>query len=1099
MPYDRILDLMSPRGFPNLYLLGLFAKRLTVYSQQVRAINLIEAIHWYRKPLRGSNLAIVGGGVAGVTAAAMALERGARVTLFESLESILAIQNKSDRWLHPTLYDWPFSAPGSDNDRTDLPVMNWSSGSADAMVKTLIKEWEERKHGGRLTTHLNAEVTEINASKDQGKTTVRWRHRTTKEETQQEGQFDQIIFAVGFGLENQKSYWEKDSLDQSQKKNQCILIVGYGDGALTDLMRACLREFDHGNVLTSVTQVMGLDDIKIVKEIESDAGARDPKNLTEKYRGLKFPAVIELLGKKLREDRKVVLSGKGPHLFDPRASALDRLITAHLLHLEAFTHLPIGEAEAIQSAGAGDPVFDELARRAGPFTDVVLRFGVTPTITKIKAVGWKASYQGLPFAVERLRTEWDKIEPKDDPTRLKLWTRFKPISENTDHCCLLFLPHESESRSLPEIAKKAVKNVKEYQVEHLGVASAAESFKSDEQLLHTVRALCRAPVAIFALGANLGKENLGGMLLLGIRAAVRRGVTLVIHEGNLVPAEWNKLPFNLKELQIYEIDGNLVNSAARITNAIIEGFAVLRSDAQGYHDLPVFDIVRRPTRRTPNPPKGEREVFTLCSFAESYDTSWQLLKLWFDDESDQRGAKLSLKRIIDYLSPLLVGERLYELIRHAGTCVIDWTDWSPNVFFEMGVRLAVHSTSPICILRHDKHGSSEFMQMLHERFKPFLYQLPGDESGDTFRNQFVTRLLNEKPDTNAIFRVAENNLTLDDECGSRPVFEQLFDTAETIVGKNSSPNLLYDRNPQLKRQILQFVADTLLAAKLLITYKQNQDQQSIGPDAFSLHKSIESLLPQVEKSIKDLNIESAAPVVSTHEALLREVRDLKRRSRTLRDQGDYESAGKLLRKAISLLDDPVRSSEQNLSPGIPAPAEVRDMATELADCWGSLGGVLRRKADECLRIGKEAESSSTLRDAITAYKNGANLEQNDYFRIANTYNLIQVVIISILTSPDLLTSDEIKNQLRNAQRIIDRQIATSRSRDQWAYSDLGLVELLIGDELKANESWDYIDGLKPPSNVYTAELLVLESLSEVLPNHDPLRRAVERFRVRSGS
>src|ERR1700731_276728 len=141
MPYDRILDLMSPRGFPNLYLLGLFAKRLTVYSQQVRAINLIEAIHWYRKPLRGSNLAIVGGGVAGVTAAAMALERGARVTLFESLESILAIQNKSDRWLHPTLYDWPFSAPGSDNDRTDLPVMNWSSGSADAMVKTLIKEW----------------------------------------------------------------------------------------------------------------------------------------------------------------------------------------------------------------------------------------------------------------------------------------------------------------------------------------------------------------------------------------------------------------------------------------------------------------------------------------------------------------------------------------------------------------------------------------------------------------------------------------------------------------------------------------------------------------------------------------------------------------------------------------------------------------------------------------------------------------------------------------------------------------------------------------------------------------------------------------------
>ena len=50
-----------------------------------------------------------------------------------------------------------------------------------------------------------------------------------------------------------------------------------------------------------------------------------------------------------------------------------------------------------------------------------------------------------------------------------------------------------------------------------------------------------------------------------------------------------------------------------------------------------------------------------------------------------KGGKLSLKRVIDYGSPLLAGERLYELTRHAGTCLIDWTKWSPNVFFEMGV------------------------------------------------------------------------------------------------------------------------------------------------------------------------------------------------------------------------------------------------------------------------------------------------------------------------------------------------------------------------------------------------------------------------------
>src|SRR5438552_19113901 len=107
MPYDRILDLMSPPGFPNLYVLGAYAKRLTIYSQQIRAVNLVEAIHWYRQPLKGLEVAIVGGGVAGVTAAAMAIQRGAPVTLIERLQNILEIQIRNDRWLHPTIYEWP--------------------------------------------------------------------------------------------------------------------------------------------------------------------------------------------------------------------------------------------------------------------------------------------------------------------------------------------------------------------------------------------------------------------------------------------------------------------------------------------------------------------------------------------------------------------------------------------------------------------------------------------------------------------------------------------------------------------------------------------------------------------------------------------------------------------------------------------------------------------------------------------------------------------------------------------------------------------------------------------------------------------------------
>ena len=70
MPYDRILELMSAPTCSSIHLLGPFAKRLTVYSQQIRAVNLVDAIQWYRRPLAAARVAVVGAGVAGLTAAA---------------------------------------------------------------------------------------------------------------------------------------------------------------------------------------------------------------------------------------------------------------------------------------------------------------------------------------------------------------------------------------------------------------------------------------------------------------------------------------------------------------------------------------------------------------------------------------------------------------------------------------------------------------------------------------------------------------------------------------------------------------------------------------------------------------------------------------------------------------------------------------------------------------------------------------------------------------------------------------------------------------------------------------------------------------------
>lgn len=47
MPYEAILEYMSLPGKSNVYLVGVHARRVTIYSQQVRALNLVDAIHYY--------------------------------------------------------------------------------------------------------------------------------------------------------------------------------------------------------------------------------------------------------------------------------------------------------------------------------------------------------------------------------------------------------------------------------------------------------------------------------------------------------------------------------------------------------------------------------------------------------------------------------------------------------------------------------------------------------------------------------------------------------------------------------------------------------------------------------------------------------------------------------------------------------------------------------------------------------------------------------------------------------------------------------------------------------------------------------------------
>jgi hypothetical protein len=79
-------------------------------------------------------------------------------------------------------------------------------------------------------------------------------------------------------------------------------------------------------------------------------------------------------------------------------------------------------------------------------------------------------------------------------------------------------------------------------------------------------------------------------------------------------------------------------------------------------------------------------------------------------------------RMRDIDSPRLVGQALYEQIRWTKLCVIDWTHWRPNVFFELGVRLACSRLEPVSLLEDaEAPPDSSQKQKLISLFGPTRY------------------------------------------------------------------------------------------------------------------------------------------------------------------------------------------------------------------------------------------------------------------------------------------------------------------------------------------------------------------------------------------
>ncbi|MFB9843906.1 NAD(P)-binding protein [Mucilaginibacter ginsenosidivorans] len=286
------------------FIIGIFESGITFYKQQIRALNIFDALKKTGKIPSDKNftIAIIGGGIAGLTFAAAALKSKNKVYLFEEGSQTLNIQaGCTNRDIHPYLYDWP--AENATQTRTNLPVLNWHHDTAANVVKSVKKEFQAILLKARKVNpdcyeeHCNAKEIKIieRASGKHfeivGKTESRYAVQNI------DLYADLVIYAIGYGIEKgvtaknkSESYWRDTSIKQDDLSKTNYLISGTGDGALIDLFTILIRDFSYDSFLNILhSKAAGKKLLKHLVEIRRKR--LTGKNLNDDFYQTEFSAI----------------------------------------------------------------------------------------------------------------------------------------------------------------------------------------------------------------------------------------------------------------------------------------------------------------------------------------------------------------------------------------------------------------------------------------------------------------------------------------------------------------------------------------------------------------------------------------------------------------------------------------------------------------------------------------------------------------------------------------------------------------------------------------------------------------------------------------
>jgi hypothetical protein len=910
--WKELLRLMSVPNHAGIYILGCFAQHVTFYSQQIRALNLIDALCKTGALAEGDSVGVVGAGLAGLTAAAAALRRGLFVYLFQedgdphNDPGRMPLQMNSDeRSVDPFIYDWPLSSNTADEEhsagaggdtasKTDagLPLLNWTADKASEVRKRILTEFktvvadERQKRGPDCIRFYRSKVTE-----DQIKSGDEGRWLVEIDATSPPVAVEVLVLAVGFGVEDSPTkarYWTNDGLGGKQADNKRYLISGAGDGGLTDVMRLCIADFTHRTVLEKFKNAKGIGGIleSAVRERRDDLSEyfiREAGNV-----GVSLEDEENLLASR---ENKVYVTGSPERLFgaDSKASILNRLIVAWLFRrgrfnlVDARLRTPLGPEGAMRSVEFTrwdsddlDPRPEVWAFRDGgtartgdappsEYHEVIVRHGPGQVRTGSHKVSpleecfrtfWDESRDNLSY--------WKRMPHWDDWTRRPIW---EP-GDFTDPLPLLDPPAGKRLRYLV-VEHPSTKGLVQTTLEdvisrlHEGedlasmlpvpTLNLAEEFQTPHRFGRAVRALCRAEIVVFDLTE---KECPEAFILLGIRAVARRGITIVTtrftnseHEPEKsdAPFEVPELPFLLQDINFcgWGRDDKFIT---RLKKGIEQGRS--RKERLGliYRDLPAYEEVRQlgPEPEDYRVEGPERVVLFLSPLNEAYRVNkgaWLKARV---------GAEETGMYIVESASPERTSLKLYSAIRRTQLCIVDWTERRPNVFFELGVRLAVSAKPPICVIHKDeewamKSRGGDCVGGIFDLLRPLVYDR---EASSHEVQSFVREVQDRKKalshrDSDAewplndaalspsfVYEEVRAAIPIEAEDWSVPVWMELRTKATLILGSmpEQYPDLpiLFGDDAEFKRRAGRSGLDRLLAAWYFLERRHDVRRQLEG-------------------------------------------------------------------------------------------------------------------------------------------------------------------------------------------------------------------------------------------------------------------------------